>query len=101
MPQVPHVALHLPPPVKPRAGRRVASRPPADAGRRNMTHIICRGGGGAGREGWVRGAGVRGREEGASRAGHFCPGQLKSLWPPPTLTHMTPTLTRSPQPSLR
>lgn len=58
MPQVPHIALQVPPPVKPRAGWRVASRPPADAGRRNMTHIIIyRGEGGqirkAGSEKWV------------------------------------------------
>lgn len=59
MPQVPHIALRLRPPVKLSAGRRAASRPPADAGRRNMTHITIRHSGELGKEGGVQGAGLR------------------------------------------
>lgn len=74
MPQVPHIALQLRPPVKPRAGRRAASRPPADAGRRNMTHIIIRHSGELGKEGRVRGAGVRDGRRGQPGPGTFVQG---------------------------
>jgi len=68
-----------------------------DAGRFNVTHIIIHHRGELGKEG---GDGELVCERGGARAGLICPGQLKSLQPPLWTYSTSPTLTRSPQPSL-
>lgn len=54
--------------------------PPVDAGRLNVTHIIIHHHGELGKEGRDRRAGVKER---GGQGRTSCPGQLKSLQPPP------------------
>lgn len=97
VPQVPHITPQLRPPVQPKANQHAASWPPVDAGRLNVTHIIIHYRGELGKEGRDGGAGVRGGGPGPDS---LCPGQLKSLQPPLWTYSTSPTLTRSPRPSL-
>lgn len=61
-----------------------ASWPPVDEGRLNVTHIIIRYCGELGKDGGGYGELAWEEEGGGPGPDSFCPGQLKSLQPPPT-----------------